>query len=45
MSASGANGFHKCSECDKAFVSASFLESHLERRHNITLGAGAGGLG
>jgi len=45
MSASGANGFHKCSECEKAFVSSSFLESHLERRHNITLGAAGAGTG
>ena len=35
VNANGASGFHKCSHCEKAFVSAPFLESHMERRHNI----------
>lgn len=24
---------HKCPECDKSFISSSFLQSHLQRRH------------
>ncbi|KAL5247456.1 hypothetical protein ACHWQZ_G019363 [Mnemiopsis leidyi] len=35
LNTSGVNGFHKCSHCAKAFVSAPFLASHLERRHGI----------
>ncbi|XP_062521636.1 cilium assembly protein DZIP1L-like isoform X2 [Corticium candelabrum] len=29
----GANGYHKCSMCSKAFVSGVFLQSHMNRRH------------
>eukprot|EP00116_Pleurobrachia_bachei_P010011 sb/3470273/ len=35
MNTNGANGFHKCQHCDKAFISAPFLTSHMERRHGI----------
>ncbi|XP_063693295.1 cilium assembly protein DZIP1L-like isoform X7 [Bolinopsis microptera] len=35
LNTTGVNGFHKCSHCEKAFVSAPFLASHLERRHGI----------
>ncbi|XP_065840630.1 cilium assembly protein DZIP1L-like isoform X2 [Oscarella lobularis] len=29
----GANGYHKCSLCSKAFISGAFLQSHMQRRH------------
>ncbi|XP_062902238.1 cilium assembly protein DZIP1L-like [Mobula hypostoma] len=29
----GANNYHKCRLCDKAFVNYSFLQGHVERRH------------
>jgi zinc finger protein DZIP1 len=29
----GANGYHRCSMCAKAFVSDAFLQSHMQRRH------------
>ncbi|XP_069069657.1 cilium assembly protein DZIP1L isoform X1 [Pleurodeles waltl] len=29
----GANNYHKCQLCDKAFMNFSFLQSHVERRH------------
>ncbi|XP_051873829.1 cilium assembly protein DZIP1L-like [Pristis pectinata] len=29
----GANNYHKCQLCDKAFVNYSFLQGHVERRH------------
>ncbi|XP_068136509.1 cilium assembly protein DZIP1L [Hyperolius riggenbachi] len=29
----GANNYHKCQLCDKAFVNYSFLQGHLQRRH------------
>uniref|UniRef100_UPI00398F430B cilium assembly protein DZIP1L isoform X3 n=1 Tax=Pristiophorus japonicus TaxID=55135 RepID=UPI00398F430B len=29
----GANNYHKCQLCDKAFLNYSFLQAHVERRH------------
>ncbi|GCC35489.1 hypothetical protein chiPu_0013974 [Chiloscyllium punctatum] len=29
----GANNYHKCQFCDKAFLNYSFLQGHVERRH------------
>ncbi|XP_075057649.1 cilium assembly protein DZIP1L [Mixophyes fleayi] len=29
----GANNYHKCHLCDKAFMNYSFLQAHLQRRH------------
>ncbi|XP_068810687.1 cilium assembly protein DZIP1L isoform X2 [Struthio camelus] len=29
----GANSYHKCQLCDKAFVNYSFLQAHVQRRH------------
>ncbi|KAM5164054.1 cilium assembly protein DZIP1L [Mantella aurantiaca] len=29
----GANSYHKCQLCDKAFMNYSFLQGHLQRRH------------
>ncbi|XP_029460581.1 zinc finger protein DZIP1 isoform X2 [Rhinatrema bivittatum] len=29
----GANTYHKCQLCDKAFMNYSFLQSHVHRRH------------
>ncbi|XP_078419585.1 cilium assembly protein DZIP1L isoform X1 [Cetorhinus maximus] len=29
----GANNYHKCRFCDKAFLNYSFLQGHVERRH------------
>uniref|UniRef100_A0A8B9NT47 DAZ interacting zinc finger protein 1 like n=1 Tax=Apteryx owenii TaxID=8824 RepID=A0A8B9NT47_APTOW len=29
----GANSYHKCQLCDKAFVNYSFLQAHIQRRH------------
>lgn len=29
----GANNYHKCQLCDKAFVNYSFMQAHIERRH------------
>ncbi|XP_028681560.1 cilium assembly protein DZIP1L isoform X2 [Erpetoichthys calabaricus] len=29
----GANNYHKCQLCDKCFMSYSFLQGHMERRH------------
>ncbi|GCB70679.1 hypothetical protein scyTo_0010828, partial [Scyliorhinus torazame] len=29
----GANNYHKCQLCDKAFLNYSFLQGHVERRH------------
>uniref|UniRef100_A0A8C4JSL4 C2H2-type domain-containing protein n=1 Tax=Dromaius novaehollandiae TaxID=8790 RepID=A0A8C4JSL4_DRONO len=29
----GANSYHKCQFCDKAFVNYSFLQAHVQRRH------------
>ncbi|CAD5118268.1 DgyrCDS6986 [Dimorphilus gyrociliatus] len=29
----GANSYHKCPYCPKAFISESFLQSHIVRRH------------
>ncbi|XP_064413740.1 cilium assembly protein DZIP1 isoform X1 [Latimeria chalumnae] len=33
MIEAGANNYHKCPHCDKAFMNYSFLQSHVERRH------------
>ncbi|XP_070539394.1 cilium assembly protein DZIP1L-like isoform X9 [Ptychodera flava] len=29
----GANNYHKCQYCQKAFINASFLQAHMQRRH------------
>ncbi|XP_025056608.1 zinc finger protein DZIP1L isoform X2 [Alligator sinensis] len=29
----GANNYHKCHLCDKAFMNYSFLQAHVQRRH------------
>ncbi|KAM9316436.1 LOW QUALITY PROTEIN: cilium assembly protein DZIP1L [Gastrophryne carolinensis] len=29
----GANNYHKCQQCDKAFMNYSYLQAHLNRRH------------
>ncbi|XP_051841569.1 cilium assembly protein DZIP1L [Antechinus flavipes] len=29
----GANSYHKCHLCDKAFINNSYLQSHIQRRH------------
>ncbi|XP_072034402.1 uncharacterized protein [Amphiura filiformis] len=29
----GPNGYHKCPYCDKAFIHATYLQSHLQRKH------------
>nr|DBA25833.1 TPA: hypothetical protein GDO54_010177 [Pyxicephalus adspersus] len=29
----GANSYHKCQLCDKAFMNYSYLQGHLQRRH------------
>ncbi|XP_063771600.1 cilium assembly protein DZIP1L [Pseudophryne corroboree] len=29
----GANNYHKCQLCDKAFMNYSYLQGHVERRH------------
>ncbi|KAM4771192.1 cilium assembly protein DZIP1L [Rhinophrynus dorsalis] len=29
----GANNYHKCQLCDKAFMNYSYLQGHLQRRH------------
>ncbi|XP_053563813.1 cilium assembly protein DZIP1 [Bombina bombina] len=33
---SSANSYHKCLHCDKAFMNYSFLQSHMQRRHQET---------
>ncbi|XP_068920006.1 cilium assembly protein DZIP1L isoform X2 [Petaurus breviceps papuanus] len=29
----GANNYHKCHLCDKAFINNSYLQGHIQRRH------------
>lgn len=29
----GTNNYHKCQQCDKAFMNYSFLQAHMQRRH------------
>ncbi|XP_020841768.1 cilium assembly protein DZIP1L isoform X1 [Phascolarctos cinereus] len=29
----GANSYHKCHLCDKAFINNSYLQGHIQRRH------------
>nr|XP_006823292.1 PREDICTED: zinc finger protein Dzip1-like [Saccoglossus kowalevskii] len=29
----GANNYHKCQYCQKAFINGSFLQAHMQRRH------------
>uniref|UniRef100_A0A8B9NQY2 DAZ interacting zinc finger protein 1 like n=1 Tax=Apteryx owenii TaxID=8824 RepID=A0A8B9NQY2_APTOW len=36
----GANSYHKCQLCDKAFVNYSFLQAHIQRRHTEASEAG-----
>ncbi|XP_072539996.1 cilium assembly protein DZIP1 isoform X6 [Salminus brasiliensis] len=33
MITAGIANYHKCHHCEKAFLNASFLQSHMERRH------------
>ncbi|XP_007244256.3 cilium assembly protein DZIP1 isoform X1 [Astyanax mexicanus] len=33
MITAGMANYHKCHHCEKAFMNASFLQSHMERRH------------
>ncbi|XP_063068371.1 cilium assembly protein DZIP1 isoform X2 [Engraulis encrasicolus] len=34
MISSGMASYHKCQLCDKAFMNATFLHSHMQRRHH-----------
>ncbi|XP_028809608.1 cilium assembly protein DZIP1 isoform X2 [Denticeps clupeoides] len=33
MITAGMASYHKCQHCDKAFLNASYLQSHMQRRH------------
>ncbi|KAM4795973.1 cilium assembly protein DZIP1 [Rhinophrynus dorsalis] len=33
MISAGAGSYHKCHQCDKAFMNNSFLQNHIQRRH------------
>ncbi|XP_037392433.1 zinc finger protein Dzip1 isoform X4 [Pygocentrus nattereri] len=33
MITAGIANYHKCQHCEKAFMNASFLQSHMQRRH------------
>ncbi|XP_026870291.2 zinc finger protein Dzip1 isoform X2 [Electrophorus electricus] len=33
MISAGLANYHKCQHCEKAFMNASFLQSHMQRRH------------